>query len=207
MKVSGALALLFGLATVSACSSVPPPTLYVLEAPVASSLEKTAPTASALEKAAPAGSRQRLAVALGPVTVPDYLDRTDIMRRSSDNRLEFGADERWAEPLRSGLQRLLVAVLADRLGPGYWVTGGSGRSGQIDVEVPVDIDTFEKDAAGRVVLTATWEVRADGRVVRERTGYRRTVTSSGVEDQVRALSADAADLAADLAAAIKAQRP
>ena len=185
-------ALLF-LAALGGCASAPPPTLYVLEAPAA--VSPAAPV--------PAAAGHRLAVALGPVTVPDYLDRTDIVRRATGNRLEFGADERWAEPLRAGLQRLLIAVLAERLGPGYWVTSGTGRAGQIDIEVPVDIEAFEEDAAGQAVLTASWEIRAGGQVTRERTGYRRAVASGSVENRVRALSANATDLAADLAAAIK----
>ncbi len=187
-----AIALVIGL---SACSSVPPPTLYVLEA---------VPLISG-DKAVSPGGRQRAVVALGPVGVPDYLDRTDIVRRASDNRLEYGADERWAEPLRSGLQRLLVAVLADRLGPGYWVTGSSSRAGAVDAEVLVDVEAFEKDAAGGGVLIASWEVRVAGRVVRERSRYRRMVASASVEEQVRALSADATDLAVDIAAPIKAE--
>ena len=198
MKSARAFAVLPLLLTLAlaACAGAPPPTLYVLEAPAA-------PLAKAPAKAAPDGAAQRLVVALGPVTVPDYLDRTDIVRRATGNRLEFGADERWAEPLRAGLQRLLIAVLAERLGPGYWVTSGTGRAGQIDIEVPVDIEAFEEDAAGQAVLTASWEIRAGGQVTRERTGYRRAVASGSVENRVRALSANATDLAADLAAAIK----
>ncbi|MEI6557303.1 MAG: PqiC family protein [Rhodospirillaceae bacterium] len=190
------LSLLFALLGGGGCTPPPPPTLYVLQAP-----EAVAPAA----RPNPDRGGHRLAVALGPVTVPDYLDRTDIVRRAGDNRLDLGADERWAEPLRSGLQRLLIALLADRLGPGYWVTGGAGRAGQLEIEVPVDIEAFEEDAGGQAVLAATWEVRAGGRVARERTGYRRAVGSGRVEDRVRALSADVADLAADLAAAIRAQ--
>jgi len=195
-----AIAVLLLLLVVSGCSSLaPPPTLYVLEAPAAA--------APAAPKAAPAGTGRRLAVALGPVTVPDYLDRTDIVRRATGNRLEFNADERWAEPLRAGLQRLLIAALAERLGPGYWVTAGTGRLSQIDIEVPVDIEAFEEDASGRAVLTASWEIRAGAHVTRDRTSYHRVLASTRVEDRVRALSADAADLAADLATAIRAHGP
>ena len=182
----------------AACAGAPPPTLYVLESPAA-------PLAKAPAKAAPDGAAQRLVVALGPVTVPDYLDRTDIVRRTTGNQLAFDTDERWAEPLRSGLQRLLTAALADRLGPGYWVTAGSGRAARVDIEVPVDIEAFEENAEGQAVLTATWEVRTAARTTRERTAYHRAVASGRAEDRVRALSADATDLAADLAAAILRQ--
>ncbi len=200
MKSSRAVALLSGLLWASGCTAVPPPTLYVLEASVPAPVAKLD-----VARAGATGASRRLAVALGPVTVPEYLDRTDIVRRATDNRLEFSADERWAEPLRAGLQRLLIATLASRLGPGYWVTGGSGRAGAVDIEVPVDIEAFEEDASGQAVLTATWEVRGAGKVARERTSYRRAVASSRAEDRVRALSADATDFAADLAVAIDTQ--
>ena len=192
MKTVRAVAVALPLAVLAACSSVPAPTLYVLAAP--------APPPAA----ASAHRDHRLAVALGPVSVPDYLDRTDIVRRTPGNRLGMDTDNRWAEPLRAGLQRLLIATVAGRLGPDYWVSAGAGHPGSIDVEVPVDIEAFEEDETGQAVLTASWEVHAGPTLIRNRTSYHRPVAADTTEARVQALSANAADLAADLAAAVRA---
>jgi uncharacterized lipoprotein YmbA len=177
------------------CATVPPPTLYVLKATDPASATATGPAS--------------VTVALGPVTVPDYLDRTDIVRRASDNRLAVADNERWAESLRAGLQRVLVADLAARLGPTVWVSTGAERAGQTDIEVPVDFETFEPDATGRVVLTASWEVRwshGEHRSVHDRIRHVGSAPIAGTEDQVRTMSDQVADLAADLATAINATR-
>ena len=174
-------------------AALPPPTLYVLQ--------------TVTGAASAGGQGKPLAVALGPVTVPDYLDRTDIVRRASDNRLAINDTERWAETLRAGVLRVLGADLSDRLGPRGWVGTGSSRSGPSDFEVPVDIDGFEQDAGGRVVLIASWEVRAsrdDRQPVRRRTRYERTVSGPTTDEQVRALSATLGDLATDIAVALTA---
>jgi hypothetical protein len=173
------------------CATVPPPTLYVLKA--------TDP--------APSPVPAPLVVALGPVTVPDYLDRTDIVHRASDNRLAVADNERWAESLRAGLQRVLAADLARRLGATVWVTSGSERAGPADLEVPVDLETFEPDATGRVVLTASWEVRRPGlRSLHDRSRHIGTAPVTGTEDQVRIMSEQVDELAADLAITISAAR-
>ncbi len=179
------------------CSTAPSPTLYVLKA--------VDPTPGGGEVGATKSGP--LTVALGPITVPDYLDRTEIVRRATDNRLAVADNERWAESLRAGLQRVLAADLAVCLGPTYWVTTGADRADQADVEVPVDFETFEPDAAGRVVLTANWEARWSHdlrRQVRDHSRYGGTAPIAGTEDQVRTMSKLVADLAADVASAIAA---
>lgn len=190
MTPLAAIPLVLATLLVGACASAPPPTLYVLTA--------MAPAPAP----GPLRSDARRVVALGPVTVPDYLDRADMVRRVSDDRLDVSDSERWGETLRSGLQRVLAADLANRLGSGYWVSSG-GRANQPEFEIPVDIESFERDGAGHAVLTASWEIRPPGgeRPLRQRKTYTRS-PAGDTGAQVRALSANLDDLAADLAAAL-----
>jgi uncharacterized lipoprotein YmbA len=147
-----------------------------------------------------------LIVGLGPITVPDYLDRADVVRRASDNRLAMASNERWGETLRAGLQRVLAADLARDLGPEFWVTSGSDRVERIDVEVPIDVESFEPDAAGRVALITNWRIhwlQGEHRSILERTRQGTSEPITGTEDQVRAMSNQIEALADTLAAAIK----
>ena len=123
--------------TGAGCAEVPPSTLYVLKAadPVVTDVARPANVVP-------------LMVVLGPVTVPDYLDRTDIVRRASDNRLATADRERWGEPLRAGLQRVLAADLARGLGAAFWVATGADRAAQADIEVPVDLDSIHTSSRG-----------------------------------------------------------
>jgi hypothetical protein len=187
----------------------PAPTLFILQAMPAA----TAPVAA--RPAGKPGAARQITVALGPVSVPDYLDRTDFVRRASDNRLKVSETERWAETVRAGLLRVLAADLSARLGSGWWVTTTGERGTGIDIELPVDVEAFEADATGRVVLTASWEIRpahpaagADDRpTIRKRTSYARTAGIDDVEGQIRALSDNLTDLSADLATSLARVRP
>ena len=51
-------------------------------------------------------------IAIGPIVMPTYLQRAGIVRRSSDNRIEASTANTWAEPLESGIARLLGEAVA-----------------------------------------------------------------------------------------------
>jgi hypothetical protein len=203
--------LLLATLLASGCGEGPAPTLFILKETPAAAKPPALTTAAARAK--------QVTVALGPISVPDYLDRTDFVRRASGNRLDVSEKERWAETVRAGLLRVLAADLTSRLGPGWWVTSSGDRGTAADLELPVDVETFEADAAGQVVLTASWEIRPvhtgasasvgtdESRPMRKRSRYARTASPSDVEDQIRALSANLGDLATELAASLAAVRP
>lgn len=55
------------------------------------------------------------AIGVGPVVIPQYLNRDPLVRRDSSNRLLISATERWAEPLEDGILRVMGLNLADLL--------------------------------------------------------------------------------------------
>ena len=77
------------LLTLAGCETSEQARLYTL-----SGLPFTAASAS-IQPA----STSALAIGIGPVTLPFYLDRPQIVRRTSPNRLEIAEFDRWAEPL------------------------------------------------------------------------------------------------------------
>ncbi|CAK0777437.1 putative Membrane integrity-associated transporter subunit PqiC [uncultured Gammaproteobacteria bacterium] len=180
------------LVLLGGCAVVPPPVLYVLKP---AGVTVSVPAVKAV-----------VGVALGPLTVPEYLDRSDMVRRATDNRLVVSDRERWAETLRSGMQRVLAIALADRLGAGYWLAGAAARAAQVELELPIEVESFEIDADGLALLAVRWELRAtrDEKVLeRGRKRYQRSARPDQVEDQVRVLSALLDEFAADLAAAVR----
>lgn len=54
-------------------------------------------------------------VGVGPVAMPEYLNRDILVFRPGDNQLEITATERWAEPLEDGVARVLALNLASML--------------------------------------------------------------------------------------------
>jgi uncharacterized lipoprotein YmbA len=81
-----------------------------------------------------------------------YLDRPEIVRDSSSSRLTLNGGERWGEPVGDMIGRVLALDLAQRL-PGSSVFT---EAGTISVDpaatVELDVQRFDLDASGVVVL-------------------------------------------------------
>jgi len=150
----------------------------------------------------------RLALGVGPITLPGYLTRGTVVTRLGPNRVVFSGVDRWGEPL----DRAFARTLAENLG----VLVGTDRvrfypwyaSEPIDFQVTVDVARFERDSAGSVELRARWTVRDVEGV--ERAGGRAAIrepaddasTGAAVAAQSRAL----AELSREIAEAIRAAR-
>ena len=136
---------LAGLLILMGCQSGPPPRTYVLGAPVAS-------------VAGLSNETGRPVLDLRRVSLPDYLDTSDIQVRDGRNQLTPSATGRWGERLSVGITHALGEGLARRL-PGVVVSWNGGASGQ---RLQVDVEAFDVSASGGCVLTARWTVRRDG---------------------------------------------
>ncbi|QLH40097.1 MAG: membrane integrity-associated transporter subunit PqiC [Defluviicoccus sp.] len=147
---------------------------------------------------APASARRGPAiVALGPVQMPDYLDRPQIVVRETDYRLHLATTDVWAAPLSDMVPRVLIDDLSRRL-PGTRVVGFPQVSGpNFEYRVSVDITRFDVDAEGTATLAARWQIypAASTRavVVEDSTAERRS-SESGYPAAVAALSGTLADL-------------
>jgi uncharacterized lipoprotein YmbA len=103
-----------------------------------------------------------VAVGLGPIEIPAYLDRAQIVVRLSDNQVTLSDTDRWAEPLATNLHRALEENLAALLPGASFVDYPWYAAEAPDHAVAVTFRRFEADAAGTVVLDATWEVTTEG---------------------------------------------
>ncbi|QIB66670.1 PqiC family protein [Kineobactrum salinum] len=81
------------------CGSSPRNNYYVLSA----------------ETQAPSGN-QEPSLGIGPVEIPEYLNRNSLVYRDGSNQLLIASFERWAEPLADGIQRVLGLNLSAELG-------------------------------------------------------------------------------------------
>ncbi len=107
---------------------------------------------------------QNTLMALGPVTLPDYLNRRQIVTRSGKNELVIAEFDRWGGTLDDEITRALLANLADRLAPANisvfsWQTMPLGIM-VASYRVPVGIARFDGIPGESVVLSARWGVYA-----------------------------------------------
>lgn len=121
---------------------------------------------SALSLTESAKEDQGVAVGIGPIGFPKYLDRPQIVTRGSQNRLHLGEFDRWAEPLEQNFARVLAENLAALLSTDDVVQYPWKRSTQTDYQIIVTVNRFDAAIGGDTVLHARWSVcDGDGRTI------------------------------------------
>ena len=148
-------------------------------------------------------------VYVGPVEVPRYVDRSEIMQRTGPSRLEPEALHRWAEPLDDAILRLIGEELARRLASSRVVTYPEQPRMAVDYQVSVRLARLDGRMGETVDLVARWSLAdADsGEVV----AFAREDISEPAGDTMEAFvgahAAALSELAARIAAAIRAMPP
>ena len=143
--VSLLLAMTVVAALIAGCGTSPPSRFFTLAAEPAIALTTAdAKTAS---------------IVVGPVSVPEIVDRPQLVLRTSPTTVEIAELARWAAPLKSEIPRVIASQLASLL-PGVRITTSSQRTPEIpDYRVVVDVQRFESTLAGSAVIEAAWTVR------------------------------------------------
>jgi uncharacterized protein len=105
------------------------------------------------------------ALAVGPVEIPDYLDRQQIVTRTGTNELVIAEFDRWGSSLDQEVTRSLVSTLADRLASSNIVVSGWKSSTLPPVasayRAAVSVARFDGVLGQSVVLHGRWELIAN----------------------------------------------
>ena len=92
------------------------------------------------------------------LTLPDLVDRPQMVERVNGNRVEILETHRWAEPLKNSILRLLAENLANQLGSNLVTAYPQNPASEPDYRVVVDIQRFES-MGDKVSVDATWSIR------------------------------------------------
>jgi len=148
-----------------------------------------------------------VSVGIGPVTIPGYLDRPQMVVRLSDNEIAVSETDRWGEALGESIMRTLEENLTGLLPGSSYVRYPWYPSEAPDYAVALDVRRFEADAGGDVVLEATWRLRRDGAEVGARSV--RLSESADAPDRGSAVAAQSralAELSREIADAVRTAR-
>jgi hypothetical protein len=97
-----------------------------------------------------------LSIEIGHVKLPDYLDRPQIVVRTSRNELHMADFDRWAEPLESNITRVLAGNLSALLSSNHITFFPKRAAVPTAYRVEVDVTRFESGPEGIVSLDACW---------------------------------------------------
>lgn len=147
------LSVLAGLllcAVVAGCTSQPS-NFYILSAPVSASTEAVQTT-----------RRRGPLIGVGPITMPQYLDRTEIVTRDTATSVNVNEQNRWGGGLTENFQNVLAEVLSEQLRTDRLFLYPWTASGDMTYQITVQVNAFEARPDGQVVLDARWTVLSGG---------------------------------------------
>jgi len=173
-------------------------------APVPTPAPASAVTASAPAVTAPASPMAAASVVVGPVTLPELVDRPQLVVRVAPNRVAILESERWAEPLRSQIPRVIAEDLGRLLGSSRVASHLQHAGTEAGYRVLLDIERFEASPGEAVSVEAVWSLRraAGGVPLAGRSRVREAAKGEGYDALVAAYGRALLAVSADLARAI-----
>jgi uncharacterized lipoprotein YmbA len=143
-------------------------------------------------------------VVVGPVSLPEAVDRLQIVQRVAGSRAEPAQGHRWAGSLKAELARRIAASIARERGLARVVAAPQNSVTRPDLAVPIDVLRLDADGFSSVTLEAVWAVRRDGADIGSgRFSRSEPVSAPTYEALVEAHGRLADALAAEIAAAIR----
>ena len=113
-------------------------------------------TSTAAAAAATDGPNRSLAV--GPVTLPVYLDRYEILHRSGDHQLLIERFDHWAGSLEEQIPRVLAQDIMARSPTVRAAPYPFRFEARAGLQLLIAVLAFEVDGAGMLQLQAEWTV-------------------------------------------------
>jgi uncharacterized lipoprotein YmbA len=93
-------------------------------------------------------------------TIAPYLDRAQLVSRIAPDQVAFNDVRTWAEPVTSMITRYLVDVLGTGFGRDRVLETPARRDLAPDFRLAIDVQRFDGDQAGIMVLDARWTLLA-----------------------------------------------
>nr|WP_154567623.1 PqiC family protein [Paraburkholderia madseniana]KAE8753611.1 hypothetical protein FSO04_44140 [Paraburkholderia madseniana] len=102
-------------------------------------------------------------VLIGVVTVPDLVDRPQIVVRSGDNKVEIDEFARWADPLKTQIPNVVRADLARLLGSAFVSTRPMAGDPASAYRVQLDVQRFDGTLGDAATVDVLWSVSPPGK--------------------------------------------
>jgi uncharacterized lipoprotein YmbA len=102
----------------------------------------------------------RVTVLLGPVSLPQEVDRPQIVVRDGPSQILLTEQQRWAAPLKDSLPRLLAGELDRTQGAYRFVPISSGAVATPKARLAIDFTRFDVSRVAGATVSAHWVYRS-----------------------------------------------
>ncbi|MGU7768601.1 PqiC family protein [Burkholderia sp. MR1-5-21] len=152
-----------------------------------------------------AGAAAPVHVVVSPVTVPEVVDRPQIVTRAAGSRVDIDEFARWAEPLKTDIARVIAADIGMLLGSTQVNVFDSGVGATPAWRVRVDVMRFESLSGDSATIEALWVIWPPGKAatITGRSVAHEAVQGQGYDALIAAHNRAIAAVSRDIVAAIR----
>jgi len=153
----------------------------------------------------PIGNLPDIGIGVGPIRMPMYLERSDIVTRGSQNEVDIADFAQWAGPLQENFSRVLAENLSVLLATDKVSVFPFSRRDMTDYNVTVYVTRFDGMPGDKAYLRARWAIldnRRKASFFEKHTVASHPTISDTTEALIAAKSNTVADLSREIAQAI-----
>ena len=150
--------------------------------------------------------KQCKTIGIGPLDLPAYLDRPQIVTRVNPNELKLAELDNWAEPLKDNVTRVLAENISRLLCTEDVVIFPWKKSSHIDYQIDIKIIWMDGKIGEKAILATQWVIiDASGKsiLLTKQSQYTESVTETTYSALVAAYSRLIAAYCHDIAKAVK----
>jgi len=186
-------AVFLTISLLTGCGSSPRETYYTLSA------------VGAMNSAAPGSVESTYSVAVGPITLPEVVERPQLVLRVGPNEVTLVELHRWAGPLKSEIPRIIAENLAAYLDVKRVAAYPQSAGDNADYRVLVDVQRFDSTLGESVTIDALWTVKrvSDGVMRTGRSSVKESSSGGSYDAVVAAHSRALATISREIAEAIR----
>jgi len=128
-------------------------------------------------------------IGLGPIRLPEYLDRPQMVVAVSENKYKLIESHRWAEKLDQNISLALFRALPGQLGTDRMIRYPWPQRPGVDYQIKIDILELNIDPTGQSRLVAQWSIKLkDKTVLNKRSSFIAKASTTDVDKMVQAQS-------------------
>ena len=185
--------LFLTISSLTGCFGSPKETYYTLSA------------GAPVNAATSATGESAYSIAVGPITLPEVVDRPQFVLRVGPNEVTFVELHRWAGSLKTEIPRIIADNLAADLNVKRVAAYPQSAGENTTYRVLVDIQRFDSTMGESVTIDALWTVKraSDGLLHTGRSTVRESASGGTYEAMVAAHSRALATISHEIAEAIR----
>jgi len=151
---------------------------------------------------------QNITVKIGPISIPDALDKSQIVTRLGTNELLADEFNRWSGDYQSDIQRVLGENISILLPARQVILNQELTLFPVDFQVLVNVREFDGSLGGTVTLNADWTIAGSNKgqpVTAKKSIFQENTNGSDYQSYVAAQSRLLAKLSSEIASEIRKQ--